>query len=110
MKKMLLTIAGVMTFALTFNVSNVFAGDKEVTVNGNAKCSMCSLHEGKTCSTVIQTKTDGKTVNYYVVDNEASKKLQKLSHSGKKVTATGTVKEVDGKQTLTVTKFEAAKS
>jgi hypothetical protein len=110
MKKMLLTIAGVMTFALTFNASNVFAGDKEVTINGNAKCSMCSLHEGKTCSTVIQTKTDGKTVNYYVVDNEASKKLQKLSHSGKKVTATGTVKEVDGKQTLTVSKFEAAKS
>ena len=99
-----------MTFALTFNVSNVFAGDKEVTVNGNAKCSMCSLHEGKICSTVIQTKNDGKTVNYYVVDNEASKKLQKLSHSGKKVTATGTVKEVDGKQTLTVTKVEAAKS
>ena len=109
MKKMLLTFA-ITTLALTFNVSNVFAGDKEVTIDGNAKCSMCSLHEGKTCSTVIQTKTDGKTVNYYVVDNEASKKLQKLSHSGKKVTATGTVKEVDGKQTLTVTKVEAAKS
>jgi len=109
MKKMLLTFA-ITTLALTFNVSNVFAGDKEVTIDGNAKCSMCSLHEGKTCSPVIQTKTDGKTVNYYVVDNEASKKLQKLSHSGKKVTATGTVKEVDGKQTLTVTKVEAAKS
>ena len=110
MKKMLLTIASVTMLALTLTTTSVFAGEKEVTINGNAKCSMCSLHEGKTCNTVIQTKNDGKTVNYYVVDNEASKKLQKLSHSGKKVTATGTVKEVDGKQTLTVTKFEEAKS
>ena len=110
MKKMLLTIACVTTLVLTFNATSVLAGEKEVTVNGNAKCAMCSLHEGKTCNTVIQTKNDGKTVNYYVVDNEASKKLQKLSHTGKKVIATGTVKEVDGKQTLTVTKFEAAKS
>jgi hypothetical protein len=110
MKKLLQTIASITTLALTISATTVLAGEKEVTINGNAKCSMCSLHEGKTCNTVIQTKNDGKTVNYYVVDNEASKKLQKLSHTGKKVIATGTVKEVDGKQTLTVTKFEAAKS
>src|SRR5437764_14881761 len=110
MKKMFATIVGVTTLLLAFNATSAFAGDKEVTINGNAKCAMCSLHEGNSCSTVIQSKHDGKTVNYYVVDNEVSKKLEKLSHSGKKVVATGTVKEVDGKQKLTVTKFEAVKS
>jgi len=110
MKKILVTIVSITTLLLAFNSTKALAGEKEVTINGNAKCSMCSLHEGKTCNTVIQTKNDGKTVNYYVVDNDVSKKLQKLSHSGKKVIATGKVKEVDGKQTLTVSKFEEAKS
>ena len=110
MKKMLATFAGVTTLVLAFTATNAVAGDKEVTINGSAKCSMCTLHEGNTCNTVIQTKREGKTVNYYLVDNEQSKKLDKLSHSGKKVVATGTVKEVDGKQKLTVTKFEEAKS
>jgi hypothetical protein len=109
MKKILGTIGAITTLLLALNATTALAGEKEVTINGNAKCAMCSLHEGNTCNTVIQTKADGKTVNYYVVDNDVSKKLQKLSHSGKKVTATGTVKEVDGKQKLTVTKFEAVK-
>ena len=110
MKRVFATIVSVTTLLLAFSATSAFAGDKEVTVNGNAKCSMCSLHEGNTCTTVIQSKHDGKTVNYYVVDNEVSKKLEKLSHSGKKVIATGTVKEVEGKQKLTVTKFETVKS
>jgi len=110
MRKLLATIAGLATLVLVFNATNAFAGDKEVTINGNTKCSMCSLHEGTACNTVIQTKQDGKVVNYYVVDNDASKKLEKLCHSGKKVIATGTVKEADGKQKITVTKFEVAKN
>ncbi len=109
MKKVFATIAGVATLVLAFNATNAFADDKEVTINGSTKCSACSLHEGTACNTVLQTKLDGKTVNYYLVENDESKKLDKLSHSGKKVTATGTVKEVDGKQKLTVTKFEVAK-
>ena len=110
MKKILGTFGAITALLIAVNSSTALAGEKEVTINGSTKCSMCSLHEGNTCNTVIQTKADGKTVNYYVVDNEASKKLQKLSHSGKKVVATGTVKEVDGKQKLTVTKFEVVKS
>ena len=110
MKKLLAAIASVTTLILAFTATNAIAGEKEVTINGSTKCSMCSLHEGNTCNTVIQTKHDGKTVNYFLVDNDLSKKLNKLSHSGKKVIATGTVKEVDGKQKLTVTKFEEAKS
>ena len=103
-------MAGLAVLGLTFTATRAFADDKEVTIKGSTKCSACSLHEGKDCTPVIQTKNDdGKTVNYYVVDNDASKKLEKLCHSNKKVTVTGTVKEVDGKQKLTVTKFEAEK-
>ena len=109
MKKIFATIVGVGTLVLAFNATNAFADDKEVTISGNTKCSACSLHEGTACNTVLQTKVDGKTVNYYLVENDESKKLDKLSHSDKKVTATGIVKEVDGKQKLTVTKFEVAK-
>ncbi len=108
MKKIFTTIAGVATLVVAFNATNAFADDKEVTISGNTKCSACALHEGTACNTVLQTKVDGKTVNYYLVENDESKKLDKLSHSGKKVTATGTVKEVDGKQKLTVTKYEVA--
>ena len=110
MKRMLATIAGVATLVLAFSATTAFAGDKEVTVTGSTKCSMCSLHEGTSCTTAIQTKVDGKTVNYFLVENDQSKKLDKLSHSGKKVTATGTVKVVDGKKELTVTKFELAQN
>src|SRR5438874_7804619 len=109
MKKIFATLAGLAVLSLAFNATPAVADDKEVTINGTAKCAMCSLHEGNECTTVIQTKKEGKTINYYVVDNDVSKKMEKLSHSGKKVTATGTVKEVDGKQKLTVSKFEVAK-
>ena len=109
MKKIIAAIAGLAVLSLAFNATRALADDKEVTINGTAKCAMCSLHEGKECTSVIQTKKDGKTINYYVVENDASKKLEKLSHAGKKVAVTGTVKEVDGKQKLTVTKFEEVK-
>jgi hypothetical protein len=109
MKKIIATMAGLAVLGMTFTATRAFADDKEVTIKGSTKCSLCSLREGKECTTVIQTKDDGKTVNYYVVDNDASKKLEKLCHGNKKVTVTGTVKEVDGKQKLTVTKFEAEK-
>ena len=110
MKKLFAAIAGLAVLAVSFTATSALAGDKEVTIKGSTKCSMCSLHENKECNTVIQTKKDGKTVNYYVVDNESAKKLEKLCHSNKKVEVTGTVKEVDGKNKLTVTKFEEAKS
>src|ERR1043166_6705383 len=109
MRKTFAAIAGLASLVLAFGVGSAFAGDKDVTISGKAQCGMCSLHEGTSCNTVIQTKQDGKTVNYYVVDNDVGKRLEKLAHSGQKITATGTVKEVDGKQQLTVAKFEVEK-
>src|SRR2546430_17150759 len=103
MKKIFATIAAVSTLVLAFNATNAFAGDKEVTINGHAKCSACSLHEGTACHTVIQAKDEGKTGNYYGAENDVSKKLDKLAHSGKKVSPTGPLKQGDGRQHLRLT-------
>ena len=61
MKKTFATIAGVATLVLAFNATSAFADDKEVTINGSTKCSACSLHEGTSCNTILQTK-DRKSV------------------------------------------------
>jgi hypothetical protein len=45
-----------------------------------------------------------------VVENDVSKKFhENICEEAKKVTATGTVKVVDGKQQFTATKIELAK-
>src|SRR6266852_3152749 len=83
--------------------------DKEVTITGEGKCGKCALHETAKCQNVIQTTEDGKTVTYYLTQNSVSKNFHdNLCKESKKVTATGTVKEVDGKKELTVTKLELA--
>ena len=64
MKKILAVIAGLAVLGLAFNATRALADDKEVTIKGNAKCAACSLHEGKECTTVIQTTKDGKTINW----------------------------------------------
>ena len=96
--------------ALTTGLVGLFADDKEVTVTGEGKCAACLLKEGETHQTVIETKEEGKTVKYYVADNEVAKKFPgDVCTEAKKVTATGTVKEVDGKKVLTVSKIELVK-
>jgi len=60
---------------------------------------------------VIETEgKDGKAVKYYVANNDVAKAFHKnVCQENKKVTATGTVKEVDGKKEFTATKIEVAK-
>jgi hypothetical protein len=104
------TIAGLLLFAY---VTPSFAADtsKETTISGEAKCAKCMLKETEKCQTVIQTEGKaGKTVNYYLADNDVSKAFHKnVCQENKKVTATGTVKKVDGKNVLTVSKIDLAK-
>ena len=114
MKKsiLFLTVAAGLLMAVT--TSRLFAVDtasKEVTITGNAVCAKCTLHEGDKCQTVIQAQVAGKAVNYYLTDNDASKAFHKniCSGPGEKVTATGTIKEKDGKEMLTVSKIEPVK-
>ena len=83
------------------------AAGKTVTVTGEGKCAKCSLKETDSCQNVIQAKEDGKTVTYYVVKNDVADSFHKnVCKGSKKVTAKGTVKEVDGKKQLTATEMK----
>jgi len=109
MKKSLALVAGVVLLSAV-TALRTFAANESVTITGEAKCAKCALKEAKECQTVIQTEKDGKTVIYYLADNEASKPFQKqVCEQSKKVTATGTVKEVNGKMELAAIKIEEAK-
>jgi hypothetical protein len=104
------SIAGLLLAAVcTTSFAAESGKGKEVTITGEGKCGKCALHETEKCQNVIQTKEDGKTVTYYLVQNKMSKDFhENLCKEAKKVTATGTVKEVEGKKELTVTKLEVA--
>ena len=100
-------IAGLLLLGLT---TSAFAADKIKTISGEGKCAKCALHETDKCQNVIQTEKDGKTVTYYLTPNDVSKDFHdNICKESKKVTATGTVKKVDGKMELTATKIELAK-
>jgi hypothetical protein len=112
MKKQIALTTGIVSLFLFALTAPAFADDKEVTVTGEGKCAKCILKESDKCQTVIETKEDGKTVKYYVADNEVGKKFNDkdvVCEKAKKVTATGSVKEADGKKVLTPTKIELAK-
>jgi Family of unknown function (DUF6370) len=87
-----------------------FAAGKEVTITGEGMCAKCALHETAKCQNAIQTEVDGKKVTYYLAQNAVSKDFHhNLCKENQKVTATGTVKEVNGKRVLTASKIELAK-
>ena len=112
MKKALLftAVAGFLMLAMA---TPTLAADKpkEKTITGEAKCAKCMLKEGDKCQTVIQVEgKNGKTVNYYLTENDVSKAFhENVCKEAKKVTATGTVKKVEGKHEFTVSKIALAK-
>jgi hypothetical protein len=111
-QSILLLIAASLLLAVTS--SRLFANDtsnKEVTLTGMCVCAKCVLHETTECQNVLQIQKDGKTVNYYLDQNDISKAFHDniCTTSGEKVTATGIVSEKDGKQVMTVSKIEPAK-
>jgi len=109
MKKSLALVAGVAAVLLAAATMRTLAAEPSVTITGEGKCAKCALKETKECQNVIQAEKDGKMVNYYLVGNDVSKEFHgKLCKESHKVTATGTVKEVDGKLQLTPTKIELA--
>lgn len=114
MKKSIIFLAVAAGLLLAVSTSRLLAVDassKEITVTGNMVCGKCKLHETKSCQNVIQVEQDGKTVNYYLTQNDTAKAVHKdvCTGDGEKVTATGTVEEKDGKQILTATKIEPVK-
>jgi hypothetical protein len=109
MKRNIAVITGIAGLFLLALATPSFADDKgkEVTITGEGQCAKCILKETDKCQNAIQTSQDGKKVTYYLADNDVSKNFHDdLCKEAKKVTATGTVKEVDGKKELTVTKIE----
>src|SRR5438105_11315612 len=109
MKLRIAVMASVAGLALMALATPTFAAEdgKEVTITGEGKCGKCSLKETQKCQNVIEAKEDGKTVKYYLADNKTSKDFHKnVCQESKKVKATGTVKEVDGKKELTAKKIE----
>ena len=108
MKTAKLLLAGVAGLLLLARTAPALAGE-EIKVSGEAKCTKYALKESDKCQTVIETEKDGKKVSYYVVDNAMAKEFHKnICQEPKKVNAVGTVKEVDGKMQLTVSKIELA--
>lgn len=109
MKKALVLLSCI-TGVLTLTLVNPTFGAEEKTITGEGKCAKCSLKETDSCQNVIQAQEDGKTVNYYLAKNKVSKEFHdNICKETKKVTATGTVKEVDGKKELTASKIELVK-
>jgi len=86
------------------------AADEAKTIVGEAMCAKCELKSQDKCQTVIQVKEGDKTVTYYVAPNEVAKAFHgKICHDTAKVTATGTITNVDGKQMLTASVIEVKK-
>jgi len=104
MKRSKLLMGMLVATTLTWSV---LGADKDVTITGDGQCAKCSLKETSKCQNAIKT-ADGKT--YYLADNKVSKDFHdEVCKETKKVTATGTVKEVNGKMELTASKIELAK-
>jgi hypothetical protein len=107
----LLLAAGLMLAEYNLKADDAPAG-KDVTITGSMVCGKCTLHETKTCQNVVQVKQDGKTVNYYLKQNDISKAAHEpiCGGSAEQVTVTGTVVEKDGKEILTPKKIEPVKT
>jgi hypothetical protein len=113
MKKLKFTLALLAGLAFAGAAMTALADDsKETTITGNMVCGKCTLHETEKCQNVVQVTQDGKTVNYYLIQNDTSKDAHSAVCHGdtEKVTVTGTVTEKDGKEVLTPTKIEPVKS
>ena len=114
MKNSKLILTAVIGLLLASGTSRSLADEpgKDITITGSMVCAKCELKEAKSCQNVVQVTKDGKTVNYYLVQNDTSKAAHELICGGnpQKVTVTGKLEKKDGKEVLTPTKIEAIKA
>ena len=107
MKRSIIAAFVVASLAIALNSR---AADEKKTITGEGMCAKCELKETKSCQNAVKVKEGGKTVTYYLVHNDVSKKFHgTVCKTTEKVKATGTVKEVDGKMELTPTKIDLVK-
>jgi len=113
MRKSIVLLTGIAGLLLLAFVTPTQAADegKKMTITGTGKCAKCALHETEQCQNVIQTEKGGKTVTYYLAKNDVAKDFHSnICKEAKKVKATGTVKEVDGKQEFTAIKIDVVEA
>ena len=113
MKQLKLTVALLAGLAFAGVAMTALADDsKETTITGSMVCGKCTLHITDKCQNVVQVTQDGKTVNYFLKQNDVSKAEHAAVCHGdsENVTVTGTVTEKDGKEILTPTKITVNKS
>jgi RecG-like helicase len=115
MRKYIVLLTGIAGLFYVASTTPALAADadkgegKKVTITGTGKCAKCALHETDSCQNVIVTEKGGKTTTYYLAKNDVSKDFHSnICKEAKKVKATGTVKEVDGKKEFTATKITVA--
>jgi hypothetical protein len=113
MKRTSLILIGAAGLLLLALATPTVAADKskEKTITGEAKCAKCMLKEGDKCQTVLQVEgKNGKTVTYYLTDNDVSKAFhENVCKEAKKATATGVIKKGEGKKEFTASKIELVK-
>lgn len=115
MKKSIMLLFAV-SLLLAVSAPRLLAADSTnavVTITGKMVCGKCTLHITKECQNVVQVEKDGKTVNYFLTMNDISKAAHDPicdPGNSEKVTVTGTVEKVDGKETMTPTKITVDKS
>ena len=93
--------------------STVLAESVEKTITGEGACARCILKEKDAQGHQI-TVTDtagGNAVTYYLMPNDVTKQFgSQLCKGAQKITATGTVKMVNGKLEMTPSKIELVKN
>jgi len=97
--------------AATFMARALAADSNQVTLTGTMVCGKCKLHITQECQDVLQVQKDGKTVNYFLIQNPLAKDFHPkiCQNDGEKVIVTGVAKEYHGKEWLTATKIEEVK-
>jgi hypothetical protein len=79
-------------------------GDKEVTLKGKITCNKCDLGKSKACETVIVVTEDKKDIVYFFDAASHKKNHGAICEAGKAGSVVGTVKDVDKKKVVTVSK------
>jgi|SRR5277367_3294845 len=98
-------LAGLFLIAVSLPAS---ADDAEKTITGMGKCAKCDMHKTDKCQNVVEVERRGKTIDYFIVDNDISKAFHKnICKEDKKIKVTGVVKkDDDGKMEITASKIE----
>jgi hypothetical protein len=96
MKPILTAFLALACLAMT----TTFALAEETTITGMGKCA-------KEHSTAVQVEEDGKTVTYYLAENDVSKNFHsKICSKAAKIKVTGEVKKVGARLEMTASKIE----